>query len=99
IRRLPQPLCGMRPPLLAEASDESPLMSGDSNDYREIFLSDLPLMNVRAPIEFAKGAFPQALHRPLMDDDEHDKVVTCYKQKRTEERRFGKGGGNKSRLR
>src|SRR3546814_508540 len=56
-------------------------MRGDSNDYREIFLSDLPLMDVRAPIEFAKGAFPQALNRPLMDDDERAKVGTCYKQK------------------
>src|SRR3546814_3237125 len=44
-RRLPQPLCGMRPPILAEASDESQLMRGDSNDYREIFLSDLPSMD------------------------------------------------------
>src|SRR3546814_18779074 len=35
----------------------------------------------RSPIEFAKGAFPQALNRPLMDDDERANVGTCYKQK------------------
>ncbi|MFW7343066.1 tRNA 2-selenouridine(34) synthase MnmH [Pollutimonas sp. H1-120] len=56
-------------------------MRGNSDDYRAIFLNDVPILDVRAPVEFAKGAFPQALNRPLMDDDERVRVGTCYKQK------------------
>lgn len=55
-------------------------MRDNSADYRDIFLNDRPLMDVRAPVEFLKGAFPQALNRPLMNDIERQKVGTCYKQ-------------------
>lgn len=50
-------------------------------DYRHIFLNDVPMMDVRAPIEFGHGAFPGVVNRPLMVDDERQKVGTCYKQK------------------
>ena len=50
-------------------------------DFRHIFLNDVPMMDVRAPVEFAQGAFPGADNRPLMDDAERQKVGTCYKQK------------------
>lgn len=53
---------------------------GDSNDYRSIFLSAAPLMDMRAPAEFCKGAFPHTINLPLMSDDEREKVGTCYKQ-------------------
>jgi tRNA 2-selenouridine synthase len=56
-------------------------MRANSSDYREIFLNDLPLLDVRAPVEFARGAFPAALNLPLMNDIERQKVGTCYKQK------------------
>lgn len=49
-------------------------------DYREIFLSGAPLMDMRAPIEFARGSFPTAQSLPLMTDDERAQVGTCYKQ-------------------
>ncbi|MGB3289548.1 MAG: tRNA 2-selenouridine(34) synthase MnmH [Burkholderiaceae bacterium] len=55
-------------------------MRENSDDYRGIFLNDVPMMDVRAPIEFVKGAFPRALNRPLMDDDERARVGTCYKR-------------------
>lgn len=55
-------------------------MAIDSNDYRRIFLQDLPLIDTRAPIEFAKGSFPNAHNLPLMTDRERQKVGTCYKQ-------------------
>ncbi|NYT85422.1 tRNA 2-selenouridine(34) synthase MnmH [Pollutimonas harenae] len=51
-----------------------------SDQYKEIFLNDLPLMDMRAPVEFSKGAFPQALNLPLMNDEERRKVGTCYKK-------------------
>lgn len=51
-----------------------------SADYREIFLSGVPLMDTRAPIEFSRGSFPMAQNMPLMTDDERAQVGTCYKQ-------------------
>lgn len=55
-------------------------MRGDANDYRQLFLHDAPMMDARAPVEFAKGAFPGVVNLPLMDDVERQKVGTCYKQ-------------------
>lgn len=52
----------------------------DFSHYKDIFLQDLPLLDTRAPIEFAKGAFPTAVNLPLMTDSERQKVGTCYKQ-------------------
>lgn len=52
----------------------------DYSDYKRIFLQDLPLIDTRAPIEFAKGSFPHAVNLPLMTDSERQKVGTCYKQ-------------------
>ena len=37
----------------------------DARDLRALFLSDVPLIDVRAPVEFGKGAFPQATNLPL----------------------------------
>lgn len=56
-------------------------MRDDSADYRAIFLMDTPLMDMRAPVEFARGAFPNAISLPLMTDIERQKVGTCYKHK------------------
>ncbi|PMW96541.1 tRNA 2-selenouridine(34) synthase MnmH [Pseudomonas sp. FW215-R2] len=55
-------------------------MDPDYGDYRDIFLNDRPLMDVRAPVEFHKGAFPGVVNLPLMNDLERQKVGTCYKQ-------------------
>ncbi|SDD31333.1 tRNA 2-selenouridine synthase [Pseudomonas guariconensis] len=55
-------------------------MRNDCTDYRQLFLDDVPMMDMRAPIEFAKGAFPGAVNLPLMNDQERQKVGTCYKQ-------------------
>lgn len=50
-----------------------------SGDLRDIFLSGAPLLDVRAPVEFNKGAFPGAVNHPLLNDAERQKVGTCYK--------------------
>lgn len=47
--------------------------------YKEIMLSGQAIMDVRAPIEFVKGAFPGSTNLPLMQDGERHKVGTCYK--------------------
>lgn len=52
----------------------------DTDDYLRLFLSDVPLMDVRAPVEFAKGSFPGAVNAPLMNDDERHRVGICYKE-------------------
>ena len=56
-------------------------MRDNTTDYRELFLNDIPLMDMRPPVEFTKGAFPSAVSLPLMTDIERQKVGTCYKQK------------------
>lgn len=48
--------------------------------YEQLLRDDTPLLDVRAPIEFAKGAFPSAHNIPLLDDDERAAVGTRYKQ-------------------
>ena len=45
-----------------------------------IFLEDVPLIDLRAPVEFKEGAFPTAVSLPLMTDEERARVGTCYKQ-------------------
>jgi len=50
------------------------------SDYRQIFLSGVALLDTRAPVEFARGAFPGSNNLPLMTDEERHKVGTCYKQ-------------------
>ncbi|VVN88284.1 tRNA 2-selenouridine(34) synthase MnmH [Pseudomonas fluorescens] len=52
----------------------------DTTDYRDIFLNDRPMMDTRAPVEFAKGAFPGVINLPLMTDNERQRVGTCYKE-------------------
>ena len=52
----------------------------DSASYSEIFLTDTPLLDTRAPVEFARGSFPNAENIPLMNDLEREQVGTCYKQ-------------------
>ena len=36
-------------------------MRPDCTDFRQLFLDDVPMMDMRAPVEFAKGAFPGAV--------------------------------------
>lgn len=55
-------------------------MRDNCADLREIFLHDVPMMDVRAPVEFTKGAFPGVINLPLMNDTERQKVGTSYKQ-------------------
>jgi tRNA 2-selenouridine synthase len=53
----------------------------DTADYAALFLADAPMIDTRAPVEFARGSFPAAENLPLMTDDERARVGTCYKQR------------------
>lgn len=49
-------------------------------ELTELFARQTPLIDVRAPIEFAEGAIPCSVNLPLMNDDERRQVGICYKQ-------------------
>jgi len=51
----------------------------DLDNYAEILLANTPMIDTRAPIEFARGSFPNAVNLPLMSDVERAEVGTCYK--------------------
>lgn len=51
-----------------------------NSDYLDLFLRDVPLLDVRAPVEFAEGSFPRASNLPLLDDLERHEVGLRYKQ-------------------
>ena len=48
--------------------------------YRQLFLDKTPMLDVRAPVEYARGAFPHTRNIPLLDDDERHQVGIRYKQ-------------------
>lgn len=52
----------------------------DTEDFQRLFLNDVPLLDVRAPIEFAQGSFPCAINQPIMSDEERHLVGLCYKK-------------------
>jgi len=51
----------------------------DTDNYLDLFLNDVPMMDVRAPVEFDKGAFPNTRNVPLLDDEQRDAVGKKYK--------------------
>lgn len=50
------------------------------SDFRKIFLNDASLLDVRAPVEFAKGAFPESSNIALLDDEQRHEVGLEYKR-------------------
>lgn len=55
-------------------------MQNIENSY-ELFLKKTPLIDVRAPVEFAEGSLPNAVNLPLLNNDERAMVGTIYKKK------------------
>ena len=50
------------------------------DDYQSLFLNDIPMMDVRAPVEYEQGAFPHTVNLPLMNDQERHDVGIRYKE-------------------
>lgn len=48
--------------------------------FAELFINDIPLLDVRSPIEFERGSFPHASNLPLLTDAERQLVGSEYKQ-------------------
>lgn len=49
-------------------------------DFHRLFLEDIPLLDVRAPVEFHKGSLPQAENHPIINDEERHLIGTRYKE-------------------
>lgn len=50
------------------------------DDLRDLFLNDVPLLDVRAPVEFSEGAFPTARNHPLIGNEERHQIGITYKE-------------------
>jgi tRNA 2-selenouridine synthase len=50
------------------------------DDYRRLFVDNIPMLDVRAPVEFSAGAFPSSTNLSLLNDDERHRIGICYKQ-------------------
>ncbi len=55
------------------------------SEFRRILLSETPVVDVRAPIEFVAGSIPGSVNFPLLNDEERHLVGTAYKQKGRED--------------
>lgn len=51
-----------------------------NSNFLDLFLRDVPLLDVRAPVEFAQGAFPNAHNLPLLTDTERHEVGLRYNE-------------------
>lgn len=51
-----------------------------TDDFRSIVLDNRVLLDVRAPVEFEKGAFPLSVNIPLLDDEQRRLVGIRYKE-------------------
>lgn len=59
-------------------------MLSTTDDFKKIVVEETPLIDVRAPIEFANGAFINAVNLPIMNDEERRLVGICYKEQGNE---------------
>ncbi|MBF0470472.1 MAG: tRNA 2-selenouridine(34) synthase MnmH [Gammaproteobacteria bacterium] len=57
----------------------------EEGDLRRIILHNLPLIDLRAPLEFNEGSLPTATNLPLMSDEERHQVGLCYAEEGQEE--------------
>lgn len=50
------------------------------DDYQGLLLREHPMIDTRAPVEYAKGSFASAVNLPLMDDTQREAVGIAYKR-------------------
>ena len=51
----------------------------DASLLSSLFIADTPLLDVRAPVEYDQGHFPQSVNLPLLDDEQRKLVGMRYK--------------------
>lgn len=71
-------LSGADPALLSTSTTAT--RRPDTRDYLELFLREVPLLDLRAPVEFAQGAFPGATNLCLLDDRQRELIGIRYKE-------------------
>ena len=49
------------------------------SEFKDLFTQDLPMLDVRAPLEFERGAFPAATNLPLLFDTERHEIGKRFK--------------------
>ena len=49
-------------------------------DLLTLFLNDIPMLDVRAPIEYQQGAFPYTRNIAILEDDEREAIGIRYKE-------------------
>lgn len=54
------------------------LVSRDSFD--SLLINDTPMIDVRAAVEFNRGALPASINLPILNDDERHEVGLCYEK-------------------
>ena len=50
----------------------------DTSDIERIILDNIPLLDVRAPVEFDRGCIGDAISAPLLDNQQHEMIGTEY---------------------
>lgn len=53
-------------------------MQRDTADIERIILEDIPLLDIRAPIEYERGRITDAVNVPLLDNEQREKIGTEY---------------------
>ncbi|GFP76622.1 tRNA 2-selenouridine(34) synthase MnmH [Clostridium fungisolvens] len=56
-----------------------------TNDFKSIVLNDTKLIDVRAPIEYEKGAMLNSINLPILSNEERHIIGICYKEKGNDE--------------
>jgi tRNA 2-selenouridine synthase len=56
-------------------------MTKTTDQFETLFCQDTALIDVRAPVEFAKGSFPKAVNLPILNDQERHEIGVIYKEK------------------
>lgn len=56
------------------------MSSYSDQELISLFSKNTPLIDVRAPVEFAEGSIPNSVNLPLMNDEERHLIGICYKE-------------------
>ena len=51
-----------------------------ASQFRDLILNNIPIIDVRAPVEFAQGHLPNSVNFPILNDEERKEIGTIYKQ-------------------
>ncbi len=57
---------------------ESQALQADIPDFERIIVNDIPLLDVRAPIEYDRGCIGDAVNAPLLDDAQREMIGIEY---------------------